>query len=149
MMAFTQAGRYQIGSEIGRGAMGIVYQGFDPLIGRNLAIKSIKTDGLSSAEYQEHKARFVREAQAAGVLGHPTLLRFMTLERRREPSTLPWNSFRASRFSNCWKSKAGCLWRRSYLFSNKLGVLGPRSPPWDHPSGYQTWQHYGTRRRPC
>ena len=74
MMAFTQAGRYKIGSEIGRGAMGIVYQGFDPLIGRNLAIKSIKTDGLSSAEYQEHKARFVREARAAGVLGHPNIV---------------------------------------------------------------------------
>ena len=74
MVAFTKAGRYQIVSEIGRGSMGIVYKGFDPVIGRNGAIKCIKTEGLSSAEYQEHKARFVGEARAAGVLGHPNIV---------------------------------------------------------------------------
>ena len=74
MVAFTKAGRYQIDSEIGRGSMGIVYKGFDPVIGRSVAIKTIRIEGLSFAEYQEHKARFRREAQAAGALAHPNIV---------------------------------------------------------------------------
>lgn len=74
MAQLTKAGRYQIVREIGRGSMGVVYQGFDPVIGRGVAIKTIKTEGLSPAEYREYKARFHREAQAAGVLVHPNIL---------------------------------------------------------------------------
>jgi serine/threonine protein kinase len=74
MAQLTKAGRYQIVKEIGRGSMGVVYQGFDPVIGRGVAIKTIKTEGLSPAEYREYKARFHREAQAAGVLVHPNIL---------------------------------------------------------------------------
>lgn len=74
MGQLTKAGRYQILKEIGRGSMGVVYQGFDPVIGRGVAIKTIKTEGLSPAEYREYKARFHREAQAAGVLVHPNIL---------------------------------------------------------------------------
>jgi serine/threonine protein kinase len=70
----TKAGRYQIVSELGRGSMGVVYQGFDPLIGRTVAIKTMLIEGLSSAEFQEYKARFQREAQAAGILAHPNIV---------------------------------------------------------------------------
>jgi predicted Ser/Thr protein kinase len=70
----TQAGRYQIISELGRGSMGVVYQGFDPVIGRTVAIKTMLIEGLSGAEFQEYKARFQREAQAAGILAHPNIV---------------------------------------------------------------------------
>jgi serine/threonine protein kinase len=70
----TKAGRYQIVSELGRGSMGVVYQGFDPLIGRTVAIKTMLIEGLSSTEFQEYKARFQREAQAAGILAHPNIV---------------------------------------------------------------------------
>jgi predicted Ser/Thr protein kinase len=72
--ALTKAGRYQIVGELGRGSMGVVYQGFDPIIGRTVAIKTMLTEGLSPQEFQEYKARFQREAQAAGILTHPNII---------------------------------------------------------------------------
>jgi len=72
--ALTKAGRYQIVSELGRGSMGVVYQGYDPIIGRTVAIKTMLTEGLPLQEFQEYKARFQREAQAAGVLAHPNIV---------------------------------------------------------------------------
>jgi serine/threonine-protein kinase len=54
--------------------MGIVYQGYDPVIGRTIAIKTMLTEGLTSQEFQEFKSRFQREAQAAGVLSHPNIV---------------------------------------------------------------------------
>jgi predicted Ser/Thr protein kinase len=72
--ALTKAGRYEIVGELGRGSMGVVYQGYDPIIGRTVAIKTMLTEGLSSQEFQEYKARFQREAQAAGTLAHPNII---------------------------------------------------------------------------
>lgn len=70
----TKAGRYQIMGELGRGSMGVVYKGFDPLIGRTVAIKTMLTETLPAAEFEEYKARFQREAQAAGILTHPNIV---------------------------------------------------------------------------
>jgi serine/threonine-protein kinase len=72
--ALTKAGRYEIVGELGRGSMGVVYQGYDPIIGRTVAIKTMLTEGLSGQEFQEYKARFQREAQAAGTLAHPNII---------------------------------------------------------------------------
>jgi hypothetical protein len=54
--------------------MGVVYQGYDPVIGRTVAIKTMLTEGLGPQEFQEYKARFQREAQAAGALAHPNIV---------------------------------------------------------------------------
>ncbi|HMD83833.1 MAG TPA: protein kinase [Terriglobia bacterium] len=72
--ALTKAGRYQIVSELGRGSMGVVYEGFDPIIGRTVAIKTMLPEGLSPQEFEEYKARFQREATAAGKLAHPNII---------------------------------------------------------------------------
>jgi serine/threonine protein kinase len=72
--ALTKTGRYQIVGELGRGSMGIVYQGYDPIIGRTVAIKTMITEGQSPQEFHEYKARFQREAQAAGILTHPNII---------------------------------------------------------------------------
>ncbi len=72
--ALKKAGRYEVVSELGRGSMGVVYQGYDPVIGRTVAIKTLLTEGLAPQEFQEYKARFQREAQAAGVLAHPNIV---------------------------------------------------------------------------
>src|ERR1035441_8897543 len=70
----TKAGRYQIVGELGRGSMGVVYQGFDPIIGRTVAIKTMLPEGLSPQEFEEYKTRFQREAMAAGILAHPNII---------------------------------------------------------------------------
>jgi len=72
--ALTKAGRYEVVRELGRGSMGVVYQGYDPAIGRTVAIKTMLTEGLAPEEFREFKARFQREAQAAGVLSHPNIV---------------------------------------------------------------------------
>jgi serine/threonine protein kinase len=66
-----QIGRYEILEEIGRGAMGVVFKGRDPLIGRSVAVKTI-TAGV--AESVDLLGRFYREARAAGGLQHPNIV---------------------------------------------------------------------------
>jgi serine/threonine protein kinase len=70
-----QVGRYQIVAELGRGAMGVVYQALDPTIGRTIAIKSIRLQDLTdTAERERLRERLVREAQSAGILSHPGIV---------------------------------------------------------------------------
>jgi serine/threonine-protein kinase len=70
-----QVGRYQIIAELGRGAMGVVYQALDPTIGRTIAIKSIRLQDLTDAAERERlRERLVREAQSAGILSHPGIV---------------------------------------------------------------------------
>jgi serine/threonine protein kinase len=68
-----QLGRYQIQSELGRGAMGIVYRARDPLIDRTVAIKTIRVD-LPADELALFEARFFTEIRAAGSLNHANIV---------------------------------------------------------------------------
>jgi len=70
----AKLGKYEIKREIGRGAMGVVYEGWDPSIERRVAIKTIRQDQLDSAEAEEILQRFQREAKAAGRLSHPNIV---------------------------------------------------------------------------
>ncbi len=67
-------GRYQILSELGRGAMGVVYKARDPKINRVVAVKTILLDGQPPEEEREYRERFFREAEAAGRLSHPGIV---------------------------------------------------------------------------
>jgi serine/threonine-protein kinase len=68
-------GRYEIVNELGRGAMGVVYEGTDPNIGRRVAIKTARRDVLEgSGRAEEMMERFLREARAAGALNHPNII---------------------------------------------------------------------------
>ncbi len=67
-------GKYEIRRELGRGAMGIVYEGWDPMIARRVAMKTVRKDQLERNEVEEILSRFKREAQAAGRLNHPNVV---------------------------------------------------------------------------
>ena len=67
-------GKYEIRGELGRGAMGVVYDGWDPAIGRRVALKTVRRDQLEGGEAEELLSRFKREAQAAGRLNHPGIV---------------------------------------------------------------------------
>lgn len=67
-------GRYEIVAELGRGAMGVVYQARDPKIDRMVAVKTISLWGQEPEEEKEFRLRFSNEAQAAGRLHHPGIV---------------------------------------------------------------------------
>lgn len=69
-----QFGRYNIERELGRGAMGVVYLGHDPQIARRVAIKTLDYSLYDTNELVTVKARFFREAEAAGRLRHPNIV---------------------------------------------------------------------------
>jgi serine/threonine-protein kinase len=105
-------GRYQVQRELGKGAMGVVYLGKDPKIGREVAIKTMAlATEFEGDELQEAKDRFFREAESAGRLDHPNIVRifdageehdlaFIAMEflkgkdlvsRTKHPHLLPFN----------------------------------------------------------
>ena len=70
----TRFGRYEVVAELGRGAMGVVYQARDPQIARLVAVKTVSLSGQEPDEEKEFRLRFLHEAQAAGRLHHPGIV---------------------------------------------------------------------------
>ena len=66
-------GRYRIVAELGRGAMGAVYRAVDPLIEREVAVKTLLPN-LPEEAIAEVRERFLREAKSAGRLNHPNIV---------------------------------------------------------------------------
>lgn len=66
-------GRYEIVSELGRGAMGLVYRAVDPNIGRTVALKTMRLD-VHGMEHDEMLRRFKYEARAAGLMNHANIV---------------------------------------------------------------------------
>ena len=65
-------GRYKIMREIGRGAMGVVYQGYDPEIGRTVALKTLRWDeAVNDMAPEQASKRFEQEIKIVGQLQHP------------------------------------------------------------------------------
>ena len=68
-------GRYQIEKELGKGAMGTVYLGKDPKIGRVVAIKTMAlSEEFDGEDLIDARARFFREAETAGRLQHQNIV---------------------------------------------------------------------------
>lgn len=64
-------GRYQVLGELGRGAMGVVYRGWDTQLERSVAIKVINRESVTGGMAEEIVARFLREAKLAARVIHP------------------------------------------------------------------------------
>lgn len=74
-MSKPMLGRYEIEKELGKGAMGVVYLGKDPKIGRVVAIKTMAlSQEFDEDDLEDVKARFFREAESAGRLSHPNIV---------------------------------------------------------------------------
>ncbi len=67
-------GRYDIISELGRGAMGIVYRASDPTIGREVALKVLSLSASPEEGTNSPQQMFMREVRAAGRLAHPSIV---------------------------------------------------------------------------
>lgn len=70
-LTVRQVGRYVIQDRLGRGGMATVFKAHDPGIGRDVAIKFLHA---TLCEDDEYRARFLREARAAGGLSHPNIV---------------------------------------------------------------------------
>lgn len=81
-------GRYRLISEVGRGAMGVVYKAHDPVIEREVAIKAIElTFETTAQEKQIYLSRFYREAKAAGKLNHPNIVTIYDVDQDKATGT--------------------------------------------------------------
>ena len=67
-------GRYKIQGVLGKGAMGLVYDGVDPTLDRRVAIKTILTSTLDEATAKHYAMRFMREVRAVARLNHPNIV---------------------------------------------------------------------------
>ncbi|WP_070988720.1 CHASE2 domain-containing serine/threonine-protein kinase [Halofilum ochraceum] len=95
-------GRYDVEKEIGKGAMGTVYQGRDPKINRVVAIKTLAlSQEFEADELEDVKERFFREAETAGRLNHPNIvtiydageehdLAYISMEYLKGKDLTPW-----------------------------------------------------------
>jgi serine/threonine-protein kinase len=72
-MEATKLGRYNIQSELGRGAMGVVYKATDTALERTVAVKTVNM-ALENDGAERYEARFYQEARAAGSLNHPNIV---------------------------------------------------------------------------
>ena len=67
-------GKYRIQSSLGEGAMGVVYEGFDPDIERRVAIKILHPHLIRDKNGDEFLERFKREAKSAARCTHPNIV---------------------------------------------------------------------------
>jgi CHASE2 domain-containing sensor protein len=74
-VAKPMLGRYEVEKELGKGAMGVVYLGKDPKIGRMVAIKTMAlSQEFEAQDLADVKQRFFAEAESAGRLSHPNIV---------------------------------------------------------------------------
>ena len=69
-----KVGKYNVHGEVGRGACGVVYKGFDPFVQRDVAIKVALPNSEIVADKKEYERAFFAEARAAGLLTHPHIV---------------------------------------------------------------------------
>jgi serine/threonine-protein kinase len=80
-----QLGRYDLTRVLGKGAMGIVYEGLDPKLHRKVAIKTILKGHMDDDEAsKEYSMRFMREAQAVARLNHPHIVQVYDFGEEKE-----------------------------------------------------------------
>ncbi len=98
-------GRYSIDEEIGRGAMGMVYLGHDPKIGRTVAIKTMMlSQEFEGDKLEDVKRRFFREAETAGRLDHPNIVTIYDVGEDQDLSYIAMDYIKGKPLSDYCKS---------------------------------------------
>jgi serine/threonine protein kinase len=80
-VTLKKLGRYEVIRVLGKGAMGVVYEGRDPNLDRRVAIKTVKVENLSEEAASEYEHRFRTEARSAARLQHPNIVSLYDSDR--------------------------------------------------------------------
>lgn len=72
--SLEKLGRYQVRSVLGHGGSGVVYEGFDPVITRDVALKTLNLNVFSAQNQNKVKHRFLAEVKTVGKLNHPNIV---------------------------------------------------------------------------
>jgi hypothetical protein len=142
----TMLGRYEIISELGQGAMGVVYKARDPMLDRVVAIKTIHLT-LPKEELAEYEARFYQEAKAAGGLSHRNIVTIYDIGRSERVAYMAdgisgrpeLRKLMQARTPDPHRTRA--RYRRAGRRRTAI-----RARPADHPSRYQAREHHDTQR---
>lgn len=84
----TQLGRFHLLQQLGVGGMGIVYAAYDPELDRKVAIKLLRTRGLTAERRERETARLLAEARAMAQLSHPNVVTVYQVGAVGEPASV-------------------------------------------------------------
>jgi eukaryotic-like serine/threonine-protein kinase len=84
MAEVKSLGRYEVRGVLGKGAMGVVYDGYDAKLKRRVAIKTIQTATLDEATAKHYSMRFQREVRAVARLNHPHIVQVYDFGNERD-----------------------------------------------------------------
>ena len=116
-----QFGRYTVIRTLGKGAMGIVYLGEDPVISRRVAIKVIRAHpDLEGTELEERQLRFEREFRSAGNLSHPNIVTVFDVGKENNDSYITMEFVQGEPLESVLKAGAGEAQKRAYKVLGKV-----------------------------
>ncbi len=117
-MSLKKLGRYDLIRVLGKGAMGLVYEGRDPNLDRRVAIKTIKVENLSEEEAAEYEVRFRTEARSAARLQHPNIVSVYDSDRDGDMAYLVMEFIQGNDLKHYMDSG------KLYTLAQTLGIMG-------------------------
>ncbi len=98
-----RVGRYELGQELGRGGMGVVFLGHDNDLGREVAIKVLNA---AASDDEEHMQRVVREGRALAALRHPNVVGVFDIRREVDHVLIVMELVRGETLGRWWRGKS-------------------------------------------
>jgi len=105
MAQLQSLGRYEIRGVLGKGAMGLVYDGYDATLARRVAIKTVLTSTLDEASARHYAMRFQREVRAAARLNHPHIVRVYDFGTQSELAYVVMEYIEGRELKACFEAK--------------------------------------------
>jgi len=106
MAEISKLGRYELRRILGKGAMGVVYEAFDPSLSRRVAVKTIlKSVALDPETERAYSARFIQEAKAVARLNHPNIVQVHDFGVEGEVAYLVMEFIQGRELRSCFEAK--------------------------------------------